>query len=58
MELAEPASALLSTPDELLVVASLTLISSRPTAHGPADPDLPEVSDALMAAWDNLTEPA
>ena len=30
-------------------VASLTLISTRPTAPGPNDPDLPEHSDELMA---------
>lgn len=39
-------------------VRSLTLISSRPTGHGPADPDLPEITDGLLAAWDTLaTEP-
>lgn len=37
--------------------ASLTLIATRPTAHGPADPDLPDVSDALMAAWAQMEEP-
>ena len=38
-------------------VASLTLIATRATAHGPADPDLPEVTDELLAAWDALREP-
>lgn len=38
-------------------VASLTLVATRATAHGPADPDLPEVTDELLAAWDTLTEP-
>ncbi|WP_179755178.1 alpha/beta fold hydrolase [Microlunatus parietis] len=32
-------------------VASLTLVASRPVAHGPNDPDLPEVSDVLLAAF-------
>ncbi|HEX5944856.1 MAG TPA: alpha/beta fold hydrolase [Acidimicrobiales bacterium] len=32
-------------------VASLTLIASRPVGHGANDPDLPEVSDALMATF-------
>lgn len=32
-------------------VASLTLIATRPVAHGPNDPDLPEVSEALLAAF-------
>lgn len=32
-------------------VASLTLIASRPVAHGPNDPDLPELSDTLLAAF-------
>lgn len=32
-------------------VASLVLIASRPVAHGPNDPDLPEVSEALMASF-------
>lgn len=30
-------------------VASLTLLATRPTAHGPSDPDLPEMSAALAA---------
>ena len=38
-------------------VASLTLVATRPTPHGPADPDLPEVIDGLLAAWDELEEP-
>lgn len=33
-------------------VASLTLIASRPVPHGPNDPDLPEVTEALMATFD------
>lgn len=33
-------------------VRSLALLSTRPTGHGPADPDLPEVSEALLAAWE------
>ncbi|QYG91457.1 alpha/beta fold hydrolase [Iamia sp. SCSIO 61187] len=32
-------------------VASLTLVASRPVAHGPNDPDLPEVRDELMEAF-------
>ncbi|MCP2637653.1 alpha/beta fold hydrolase [Microbacterium sp. HD4P20] len=38
-------------------VSSMTLISSRSTDHGPADPDLPEVSDGLLAAWGTISEP-
>lgn len=38
-------------------VRSLTLLSTRPTGHGPADADLPEVSDALLATWESLPEP-
>lgn len=39
-------------------VRSLTLLSTRATGHGPADPDLPEVSDSLLAAWGEAsTEP-
>lgn len=30
-------------------VASLTLLATRPTGHGPSDPDLPEMSEALAA---------
>lgn len=37
--------------------ASLTLVATRATAHGPADPDLPEVTDRLLVAWDALEEP-
>ena len=36
-------------------VASLVLLSTRPTAHGPSDPDLPEISEALQAYF---AEPA
>ncbi|MCX6463645.1 MAG: alpha/beta hydrolase [Pseudonocardiales bacterium] len=36
-------------------VAALVLLSSRPTAHGPADADLPEVREELLRAW---SEPA
>jgi len=32
-------------------VASLTLIATRPTGHGPSDPDLPEMTDKLQAAF-------
>lgn len=32
-------------------VRSLVLLSTRPTGHGPADADLPEVSARLLAAW-------
>lgn len=39
-------------PDRVL---SLTLVASRPVPHGPNDPDLPEVSEALMATF---SEPA
>lgn len=38
-------------------LASMTLIASRPTEHGPADPDLPEVSDRVLAAWETMAEP-
>jgi len=38
-------------------VASLTLISTRPTAPGPNDPDLPEHSDELMAYFMGVPEP-
>lgn len=41
--------AALDHPDR---VRSLVLISTRPTGHGPADPDLPEVSERLLAAWE------
>lgn len=33
-------------------VASLTLISTRSTGHGPSDPDLPEVSERLLAYFE------
>lgn len=33
-------------------VASLTLISTRSTGHGPSDPDLPEVSERLLAHFE------
>jgi pimeloyl-ACP methyl ester carboxylesterase len=38
-------------------VASLALLSTRPTEHGAADPDLPEVSTRLMESWATLPEP-
>lgn len=38
--------AALAHPERL---ASLTLVSTRPTAHGRSDPDLPEHSDEVMA---------
>jgi pimeloyl-ACP methyl ester carboxylesterase len=44
----------LNHPDR---VASLTLISTRPTAPGPNDPDLPEHSDELMAHFMGILEP-
>lgn len=37
-------------------VRSLVLLSTRPTGHGPADADLPEVSDRLLAAWSQASE--
>ncbi|GAA0623718.1 alpha/beta hydrolase [Kribbella sandramycini] len=40
--------AALDHPDR---VRSLALLSTRPTGHGPADADLPEVSGKLMTAW-------
>ncbi len=44
----------LDRPD---VVHSLTLISTRPTAPGPADADLPEHADTLMAHLMTAPEP-
>jgi pimeloyl-ACP methyl ester carboxylesterase len=38
-------------------VASLTLISTRPTASGPNDPDLPDYSDELMAHFMGMPAP-
>lgn len=38
-------------------VASLTLVSTRSTEHGPADPDLPDISPQLFDAWSQLAEP-
>lgn len=40
-------------------VASLTLISTRPTGHGPSDPELPEMSEELQALFseEDETEP-
>jgi pimeloyl-ACP methyl ester carboxylesterase len=38
-------------------VSELVLMSTRPTGHGPADPDLPEVTDELLKAWAQGTEP-
>lgn len=32
-------------------VRSLVLLSTRATGHGPADADLPEVSERLLASW-------
>ncbi|MBM7790272.1 pimeloyl-ACP methyl ester carboxylesterase [Tenggerimyces flavus] len=46
--------AALDHPDR---VAALTLISTRPTSHGPADSDLPEVTTELLAAWEQTGEP-
>ncbi|NLP85184.1 alpha/beta hydrolase [Microbacterium sp. CFH 90308] len=44
----------LDHPDRM---SSMTLISSRPTPHGAADPDLPEVSERLLAGWEAISEP-
>ncbi len=38
-------------------VASLTLVSTRPTGHGSNDPDLPEPSERLLAAFADDTPP-
>jgi pimeloyl-ACP methyl ester carboxylesterase len=38
-------------------VSGLVLMSTRPTGHGPADTDLPEVTDELLATWATATEP-
>jgi pimeloyl-ACP methyl ester carboxylesterase len=38
-------------------VASLTLVSTRSTEHGPADADLPEVDSGLLDVWATLAEP-
>lgn len=38
-------------------VASLTLVSTRATGHGPSDPDLPEVTESLLASWEAQQEP-
>ncbi|WP_152364037.1 alpha/beta fold hydrolase [Microlunatus speluncae] len=46
--------AALDHPDR---VAALVLVSSRTTGHGPADPDLPEVADRLLAGWESAAEP-
>ncbi|TWD82565.1 pimeloyl-ACP methyl ester carboxylesterase [Kribbella amoyensis] len=46
--------AALDHPDR---VAALTLISTRPTGHGQADPDLPEVTAELLATWEQSGEP-
>ena len=37
-------------------VRSLALLSTRPTGHGPADADLPEVSEKLLAAWSDAPD--
>ncbi|MGW4928308.1 alpha/beta fold hydrolase [Agromyces sp. NPDC004153] len=42
--------AALDHPDR---VRSLTLISTRPTGPGSADPDLPEVADRLATTWEH-----
>ncbi|WP_279579417.1 alpha/beta fold hydrolase [Fodinicola feengrottensis] len=44
----------LDYPDK---VATLTLISTRPTAPGPNDPDLPEHAPAIMAHFMSASEP-
>jgi pimeloyl-ACP methyl ester carboxylesterase len=46
--------AALDHPDR---VESLVLVSTRATGHGPADADLPELSDRLLAAWASVGEP-
>ncbi len=46
--------AALDYPDR---VASLTLVSTRPTAPGPNDPDLPEHSEEIMAYFVGAPEP-
>jgi pimeloyl-ACP methyl ester carboxylesterase len=42
--------AALDDPDR---VRSLTLVSTRPTGPGSADPDLPEVTDQLASTWEH-----
>lgn len=39
-------------------VLSLGLVATRPVAHGPNAPDLPEVSDALMATFSEPAPPS
>jgi len=46
--------AALDHPDR---VSALTLINTRPTAPGPADPDLPEHADRIMASFTESPEP-
>ncbi|ALG08722.1 hypothetical protein AOZ06_18975 [Kibdelosporangium phytohabitans] len=46
----------LAALDHRSYVDSLVLISSRATGHGPADPDLPEVSEQLLAEWASAPE--
>ncbi|MEU4810637.1 alpha/beta hydrolase [Nocardia fluminea] len=46
--------AALDHPDR---VSALTLINTRPTAPGPADPDLPEHSDRIMAFFTEHARP-
>ena len=46
--------AALDHPDR---VSALTLINTRPTAPGPADPDLPEHADRVMASFADSPEP-
>ncbi|MGW6697011.1 alpha/beta fold hydrolase [Nocardia sp. NPDC055049] len=46
--------AALDHPDR---VSALTLINTRPTAPGPADPDLPEHSDRIMAFFTERPHP-
>ncbi|WP_309128450.1 alpha/beta hydrolase [Microbacterium sp.] len=41
----------LAALDHAARVRSLALLSTRATGHGPADPDLPEVSSDLLEAW-------
>lgn len=47
----------LLTLDHPELVASLTLIGTRPTAPGPSDPDLPEHAPSIMRHFMSATEP-
>ncbi|MCZ4538419.1 alpha/beta hydrolase [Gordonia terrae] len=43
----------LAALDQPLRVRTLTLMSTRPTGHGAPDDDLPDVTPALLEAWQN-----